>query len=119
VLAKIKIYLFSYLFIHSFTVLLNIYPSLLLAPLYHYSFLTFPFSSPLRRRSLPRYHPTLAYKVSARLGSSSPTKARKDSPVRERGSIDRPQIQGQSLLQLLGIHMKTKLHICYLYAVGA
>jgi hypothetical protein len=58
--------------------------------------------------------PTLALQVSARLDTSSPTEARQDSPARKTSHIQATAF-GIALLQLFRNHMKTKLHICYLY----
>lgn len=78
-----------------------------------------PLSSSLRRwQCVPGYPPTLVLQVSARLGASSPTEARLDSPVGEWI----PQ-SGYSFRECLcsscwGIHMETELHVYYIGAWG-
>jgi hypothetical protein len=85
--------LFMYSFIHSFIHSLYI-P--LTAPLSGHPFLQFspyplPFSS--EKLGYPGHSPTLAHRVSVRLGASSPTEARQDSPART-CPMDRQQLLG-------------------------
>ena len=85
--------------------------------------------SPLRREILPSTHshtypltlwlphfPTPDTSVMEGLSTSSHTEVRQGGPVKGTVSTERHQIQGQPPLQLLGTHMKTKLHICYICA---
>ena len=80
---------FIYSFIHSFihfTFRMQP-PSPLSLPL-HILLHILPSPSPLRRGPLG-YQPTLAHQVTSGLGTSSPTKARQGSPVKETGSTGR------------------------------
>ena len=55
-------------------------------------------------------------KVTAVLGTSSPTKTRKGSPYRKTGSTSSQLSRGYPWFQLLGDPIKTKWHICYICA---
>ena len=70
--------------------------------------------SPMSCWVSPGYPHTPAFQVSVRLGASSPTEARQGSPPRRTYPTYRQQLWN-SLLQLFETHMKTKLHICYIY----
>ena len=59
------------------------------------------------------HYPILGYQVPARQGTSFPAETQPGSPYRGRGSNGRQQSQKQPQLQLLGDHIKTKLHIGY------
>jgi hypothetical protein len=75
-----------------------------------------PYPLSLRRLWSPlclHHQLTLTPHVTAGLGTSSPTEA---SPFRGTGSTGRQLSQGKPLLQLLGTHMKIKLHICCICA---
>ena len=62
-------------------------------------------------------HMPPAHQVTAKLGPSSPPEATQGSPVMEQDlQVGSQQIQGQTQLLFWGIHMKTKLHICFIYA---
>ena len=64
--------------------------------------------------------PVPPYPGTSGLSASSPTEAKQGSLARVKGSKGSNRVQGRDRppLPLLGIHMKTKLHICYICVGG-
>lgn len=76
-----------------------------------------PLPPPLRRGEvLCGYQPTLVPQVMAGLGTSFPSDARQGSPVRRTGSTGRQQSQVNPSSSCWGTRMKSRPHICYIYA---
>jgi hypothetical protein len=74
-----------------------------------------PFPSPLSGWDTPEYPTTLAHLVSARLAASSPTKARQAAQLEEHIPQTGNSFWGSPHSSCSGhIHMKTKLHNCYI-----
>ena len=72
------------------------------------------FPSPLSGWGSLRYTPTLAQRVSSRLGASPNTETRQGSSAGRTYQMYRQQLLRYPPLQLFETHMKTKLHICYI-----
>jgi hypothetical protein len=70
-----------------------------------------PFPSEMVEHPPSRYHQILVLQVSVKLDTSLPTEVSQGSLAR----TYRKYLLGKPLFQLLGNHMKTKLHICYIW----
>lgn len=98
------VYLFIWVFIYSVYILLTA-PNPVTA-----SHSLFPHTPP----SLNLFIPPTGHQVYVGLGTHSHTEFRQGSSCRTTSPMYRKQLLGCNPLQLFGIHLKTRLHICYI-----